>query len=419
MTTVKLKYVDRFVDRHGRWRYYFRRARGARMALPGKPGTPEFMTAYQSALDGSPMERPARMRGDPGTFDRLVQEYFASADYLRLAASSRRAYKLVMERFVRDEKIGHRLVGQMTRAHVQRIIAKRALTPGAANDLLKKIKILMRFGIENGWRRDDPTFRLKKFTAGEFHTWTDEEIARYQQHWPFGSRERTGFALLLYTGQRVGDVSGMSWGDVEEDAIWVVQAKTGAKLLVPLHGDLATVLSAWPKASGAILTTSFGRRFTAKGLANFMADKIGVAGLPERCVTHGLRKAAARRLAEAGCSANEIAAITGHATLKEVERYTKAAEQKKLARAAIGRLGSGRGGGRIPNLEPRFGINPENPNKFNADFDYWRTGQGAHHQHQAGGAERGSLVDGAAVVVEGRAQAGRIGGREEAAATVA
>ena len=69
-----------------------------------------------------------------------------------------------------------------------------------------------------------------------------------------------------------------------------------------------------------------------------MAGRIGAAGLPERCVTYGLRKAAARRLAEAGCSANEIASITGHETLKEVQRYTKAAEQRKVAVAAMARL---------------------------------------------------------------------------------
>jgi integrase len=70
-----------------------------------------------------------------------------------------------------------------------------------------------------------------------------------------------------------------------------------------------------------------------------MAKSIAAAGLPDRCVTHGLRKAAARRLAEAGCSANEIAAVTGHATLEEVARYTLAAEQKRLAQSAIKRLG--------------------------------------------------------------------------------
>jgi integrase len=69
-----------------------------------------------------------------------------------------------------------------------------------------------------------------------------------------------------------------------------------------------------------------------------MGENIARAGLPEPCVTHGLRKAAARCLAEAGCSANEIAAITGHASLDEITRYMKAAEQKNFAQSAIDRL---------------------------------------------------------------------------------
>jgi hypothetical protein len=68
------------------------------------------------------------------------------------------------------------------------------------------------------------------------------------------------------------------------------------------------------------------------------------AGLPERCKAHGLRKAAARRLGEAGCSASEIAAITGHKTLAEVERYMRAADQERLARQAIQRQSAGRSG---------------------------------------------------------------------------
>jgi hypothetical protein len=39
--------------------------------------------------------------------------------------------------------------------------------------------------------------------------------------------------------------------------------------------------------------------------------------------------------AKAGCSANEIASISGHATLKEVQRYTIAADQARLARNAM------------------------------------------------------------------------------------
>ena len=340
MTTVKLKYVDGFKDRHGRLRFYFRKGKGARVALPGRPGSPEFMVAYQSALSGVPLKKnEERKRGELGTFDRLVQDYFSSPDFLRMTAGTQRNYRRVIERLLRDEKIGHRLVSQMTRQHVQTIMAKRAATPGAANDLLKKIRILLHFAMDNGWRKDDPTLRLKKFAAGEFHTWTEDEISAYEKRWEIGTRERTAFALLVYSGQRASDVKAMSWQDVENSAIRVVQGKTGAKLWIPMHPDLSRILAAWPRTNLVMLTTSFGKPFTSKGFSNFMADRIGLAALPERCVTHGLRKAAARRLAEAGCSANEIAAVTGHVSLEEVARYTKAAEQKRLAQAAIGRLG--------------------------------------------------------------------------------
>jgi integrase len=60
------------------------------------------------------------------------------------------------------------------------------------------------------------------------------------------------------------------------------------------------------------------------------------ARLPH-CSAHGLRKAACRRLAEAGCSANEIASISGHASLREVERYTKQADQARMAVNAMAR----------------------------------------------------------------------------------
>lgn len=92
------------------------------------------------------------------------------------------------------------------------------------------------------------------------------------------------------------------------------------------------------------------------------AVKIDEAGLPKRCVTHGLRKAAARRLAEAGCTANEIAAITGHATLQEVSRYTKAAEQRKLAQAAMRRLSPPRRATDSQTASRSLGIAPKNFN---------------------------------------------------------
>jgi integrase len=342
MTIVRLKYIDRFRDRHGRERYYFRRNRGSRVPLPGRPGTPEFMAAYERAAAGEAAEPSPRQRGAPGTFDRLVQDYFASPEFLGLAPSTQRTYRSVIERLVRDEGIGHRLVREMTREHVRRMIAKRAETPGAANSVLQKLKVLIHFAIDNGWRKDDPTLRIKKFAKGEFHTWTEEELAQYERKWAIGTRERLAYALLLYTGQRRSDVVTMAWSGVKDGMISVVPLKTkrttAVKLWIPIHPALAEVLEACERRGERILETAFGRPFTSNGFGNFMADKIARAGLPDRCVTHGLRKAAARRLAEAGCTANEIAAITGHATLQEVSRYTKAAEQRKLAQAAMRRL---------------------------------------------------------------------------------
>jgi integrase len=70
-------------------------------------------------------------------------------------------------------------------------------------------------------------------------------------------------------------------------------------------------------------------------------EAAGKAGLPDECVPHGLRKALLRRLAESGGTAKELQSISGHATLKEVERYTAAADQKKLSQAAMNKLRTG------------------------------------------------------------------------------
>jgi integrase/recombinase XerD len=83
--------------------------------------------------------------------------------------------------------------------------------------------------------------------------------------------------------------------------------------------------------------TEFGKPFAVAGFGNWFRTQCDAAGLPH-CTFHGLRKGAARRLAEHGCTPHEIAAITGHATLKEIERYTKDAERKGLAISAMEKL---------------------------------------------------------------------------------
>ena len=117
----------------------------------------------------------------------------------------------------------------------------------------------------------------------------------------------------------------------------VAQQKTAVKLMIPIHDALHRALLPAKRDHAPILVTNYGERFSVKGIGQMISAAIREAGLPVRCKAHGLHKVAARRLAEAGCSVSEIAAITGHKTLAEVERYTRAADQERLARQAIQR----------------------------------------------------------------------------------
>jgi enterobacteria phage integrase len=338
---IRLKYVHAFRDRTGRVRYYFRR-HGIRTSLPGIPGSNEFMEAYAAQLSNTPEAPERKPAAIPGSFAALAVRYYGSPQYQALSATSRANYRRVIDGFL--EQHGHRQVKQMTREHVDIIIGKMASKPGAGIVLLKRLRTLVRYAMALGWINRDPTAGAKAYRSKEIHTWTEEEISTFERRWVKGSRERLAFSLLLYTGQRGSDVHRMSWTDCVGDAIRVAQQKTTTKLTIPLHEDLEKLLAIAPRETSTILSTVYKKPFSVKGFGNMMSDAIRAAGLPPRCVPHGLRKAAARRLAEAGCSASEIMAITGHKTLAEVERYTRAAEQERLARQAIKRQSQNKSG---------------------------------------------------------------------------
>jgi hypothetical protein len=159
-------------------------------------------------------------------------------------------------------------------------------------------------------------------------------------HWQDGQQARCGYHFV----EASSDVHRMMWTDLVGDAIRLAQRKTGAKLSIPIHASLSRLLTLADRNHATILATAYGKPFSVKGFGNMVSTAIRDAGLPRRCKPHGLRKAAARRLAEAGCSTSEIMAITGHKTLAEVERYTRAAEQEHLARQAIQRQSEKRSG---------------------------------------------------------------------------
>jgi integrase len=202
--------------------------------------------------------------------------------------------------------------------------------------------MMLKLAVKLGWRKDNPARDVERvlYRSPGLPSWSDEEIAAYEARWPLGTKQRLALALLLYTGQRRSDAVRMGRQHLRDGGhrIFVKQQKTGAELLIPVHPELRRALDLVPADQLTFLLTDYGNAFTPAGFGMRFAEWRTAAGLPKRWSSHGLRKAAARRLAEAGATTQEIMAIGGWRTLAEVERYTRAADQARLARSAIIRL---------------------------------------------------------------------------------
>jgi integrase len=330
-------YVHAFIDRHGKGRYYFRRPGHKQAALPGLPWSPEFMAAYEAATNGqtAPRLEIGANRSRPGTVNAAVAGYFASLAFANLADGTRRIRRNILERFRADH--GDKGIATLTRVHVERMLSAKAGRPGAALNFLVALRSLMRHAVAVGLRADDPTagVRCPTFRSAGFYTWTESDITAFEAKHPIGTRPRLALALLLYTAQRRSDVIKMGRQHIRDGLVHVRQGKTGAELVIPVHPELQAVLEASPADHLTFLTMQNGRPFQPDGFTRWFKVQCRDAGLPARASVHGLRKAACRRLAEAGASANVIAAISGHRTLREVARYTAAADQAHLARQGI------------------------------------------------------------------------------------
>jgi integrase len=130
----------------------------------------------------------------------------------------------------------------------------------------------------------------------------------------------------------------MRRSDIRSGTIHVMQGKTKTELYVALHPALERALKAGPSKGIYLIGDRAGRPITRAWLSILVQKAAGKAGLPRECVAHGLRKAALRRLAEYGSTTKQIQAVSGHRSLSEVERYTRQAEQQRLAKAAIALL---------------------------------------------------------------------------------
>ena len=345
--TVRLLYIKRYKDRHGKLRTYFRRPGFPKVALPGEPGSREFMAAYCAAMAMVPfapiVPKPAaakRSRIAVGTVGAAIEAYQRSAEFTSLAAATAGPRRHILAKF--GEHFGALALSKAPPAAIGEVIA--SMPPGSGKKWLNGIRAMFDHAIASGqFAGPNPCDGLSvKLAASDgHHTWTEAEIAQYEARHPIGTPARRLFTLALFTGQRRGDLVNMGQHNIKDGKLVIRQRKTKVVVTIPIHPELARVLHAGPDIAPTFILGEQGRSVCEGHVNKLFRDWCREAGLPDECVLHGLRKAICRRLVALGMTAHQIMAITGHKTLSEVQRYCDEFSRETAADQAMAALAGG------------------------------------------------------------------------------
>lgn len=333
MNAALPRYASAFTDRHGKRRVRLRRTGWEPAYVSAEPGTPEFTEEYHRWIEGGKIQ-VGKDRAAPGTFDDLITRFYRSPLFTDLKASTQATYRGELERF--RSKYGSRRVATMTARNVAKLMETMEDRKTAANNLKKRLSQLFNYAILLGLRKDNPAKPVRAFRirGGGFKTWQEEQIEAFEATHPIGTPARLAFDLALYTAQRRSDIRGMGPQHVENGKIRVKQLKTDKTLLIPIHPALAKSIAATKTGHLAYIVSERGAPYTKESFGMWFAKHCEKAGLKGYRL-HGLRKAASRRMAELGLSNQLIKSITGHTSDSEVARYTRDAEQERMADMAM------------------------------------------------------------------------------------
>ena len=334
------KYCRSFVDRHGHVRFYFQRAGGRNVALPGLPWSPTFMSAYEMARGAT--EVPSNKKIKPGSVDAAVLAYLDSDGFANgLRDSTRNSRRRILTRFSKAH--GDKPVGLMHAQALQNIVAK--MTPANQRVFKMAMRGFVDYCLNHRLMKLDPlaSIRLVKMKATlGFRTWEESEITIYENTHARGTKARLALELLLQTGAARCDMVRMGRQHVKAGTLSMRRLKTDVPFDIPLLPSLVAELELHPKDQLNFLTTTRGTPFTAASFGNWFRSRCDEAGLPQ-CAAHGLRKAAAVRHALNGATAPELMAWFGWKSLAEAQRYCEMANRIKLAESAAAKMAANRG----------------------------------------------------------------------------
>jgi integrase len=236
-------------------------------------------------------------------------------------------------------KHGDKRVALLRREHIEKMLAQIP-NLSAKRHWLKAIRGLLRFAVPT-MLKVDPTegvaaVKLPK-TKGH-HSWTDDEIAQYRAHWQLGTQQRLVMEFALETASRRGEVVRLGPQHVRNGRIRIERTHGSDNVDIPISPELQAACDAMPKSHLTYIVSSHGKPRSKYGLGNDFAKWATEAGLPARCRLHGLKKGGMRRRAEAGNTAHELMAFSGHRTLSQVQHYTSAADKKRLADSGFAKM---------------------------------------------------------------------------------
>lgn len=265
------------------------------------------------------------------TFHEVALEYASrkNPEWCDLSARSRQIYMSGIELLRRFFGLN---VREITRPMVIELKDDLYSSRGNCRIALSVLSNILRYAHDRGYVDFNQAIRLRGLPKQKtIARWTEKEVETFLS--TSAPKMKIAAALAYYTGQRRSDLVKMKWADYDGEVIELCQQKTASYLVIPVHPRLRKLLDEQPVESPFILTNAYGQPLTAETLQKAMRREGKRLGIDKSI--HGLRKSAAAALAEMGCTVHQIQAITGHKSLKEIQRYTAEADQRRLAREAM------------------------------------------------------------------------------------
>jgi site-specific recombinase XerD len=331
MPKPRLPYVQRETSRHGKVIFYFRRGDGPRIRLRGDYGSAEFIASYNLALAGEVPKTGAALSSLSIAW--LVSRYRESSAWRNLAPGTHTQREGILRSLPQDVAFK-----AITRKAIVAGMDRRSHSPDAANVFLYTLRHLFEWAVYAEHARIDPTLGVKKINRKSegFHVWTDEEIERFEARWLLGTRERLALDLLLYTGVRRSDAVRIGRPHVRDGVLRFRTSKGNIEVGIPILPPLARSVEATRTGDLTFICTARGLPMGANVFTVWFRNAAKAAGCPGSA--HGLRKASATRMAQAGGTTGQLKASYGWKTNAMAEHYTQTAERALMAADGMAKL---------------------------------------------------------------------------------